>query len=109
MDENRIKEVFSDEGFVKKLFSMETPEEARAALAEKGIEVSVEEVLQLRDVLTNAAEMAQGGGNLSLEKLDDAAGGSSQTLATYVLTQEEIMSQLHGHSLGPVAFNGRNW
>ena len=34
MNEERIKEVFSDEDFVRELFSKETPEEAQAMLAE---------------------------------------------------------------------------
>ncbi len=37
MDENRIKEVFSDEEFVKGLLALEEPAEVQAALKEKGI------------------------------------------------------------------------
>jgi hypothetical protein len=72
MDEQRIQEVFSDEEFVQKLFSLETPEEAQAALKEKGVEVSVEELNQLRDfVIANVNE----NGELALDALDDVAGG----------------------------------
>ena len=45
MTEERIKEVFSDEEFVKELFSKETPEEAQAMLAEKGIDLSIDELV----------------------------------------------------------------
>jgi len=75
MDENRIKEVFSDEAFVKGLVELETPEEVQAALKEKGIELTVDEIMQLRDGLIKAAEKVGEGGELSLDQLDDVAGG----------------------------------
>ena len=72
MNEQRIQEVFSDEAFVEKLFSLETPEEAQAALKEKNVEVSVEELKQLRDfIATDSGENSE----LSLDTLDDVAGG----------------------------------
>ena len=45
MNEERIKEVFADEEFVKELFSKETPEEAQALLVEKDIELSIDEIV----------------------------------------------------------------
>ena len=51
MNEERIKEVFSDEEFVKELFSKETPEEAQALLEEKDIDFSVEDIIKLREIL----------------------------------------------------------
>ena len=81
MDENRIKEVFSDEAFVKGLFELETPEQAQAALKEKGFEFSIEEVLVLRDMLMKTLEKAQkNGGALSIEDMDDVAGGFLNTM-----------------------------
>ena len=72
MNDQRIQEVFSDEAFVQKLFSLETPEEAQAALKEKGVEVSVEELSHLRDfIVANVNEH----GELSLDALDNVAGG----------------------------------
>ena len=43
MNEERIKEIFADEEFVKEFFSKETPEEAQALLDEKEIDVSIED------------------------------------------------------------------
>ena len=75
MDDKRVKEVFADEVFVKKLLALETPEEAQAALAEKGIEFSREEILGFRDMLMKALEKTKEGGELSLDDLEEVAGG----------------------------------
>ena len=76
MDDARIKEVFSDEVFVKNLFELETPEEAQAELKDKGFEFSIDEVLVLREMLVKALEKArENGGELSIEDMDDVAGG----------------------------------
>ena len=75
MNEDRVKEVFSDEEFVKELFSKETPEEAQAMLAEKDIEVSVEELVKLRDLLIKKAQQAEGSEELNDDELEDVSGG----------------------------------
>ena len=72
MENQRINEVFSDEAFVQNLFLLETPEEAQAALREKGIEVSIEELNQLRDIIFSNIDED---GELSLDALDNVAGG----------------------------------
>ncbi len=83
MDESRVKEVFSDEEFVKGLMALEEPAEVQAALKEKGIEMTEDEVVQLRDVIVKLAEQAGENGELSLEQIDEAAGGIA--LGTVVL------------------------
>ena len=77
MTEERIKEVFSDEEFVKELFSKETPEEAKALLEEKDIEFSVEEVVKLREIIVAKMEAASNGEEAELgeEDLEDVSGG----------------------------------
>ena len=92
MDENRIKEVFSDEAFVKSLLELETPEDVQKALKGKDIEVGVEEILQLRDALLKAAEMAQSGGELSVEDLDEAAGGFIPIITFTTMLAPQIIS-----------------
>ena len=72
MSETRVKEVFSDEAFVEKLFSLESPEEAQALLKEQGLELSVEELNTINEQLKAKLEA---GGELSLDNLDNVAGG----------------------------------
>jgi len=68
MDINQVKEVLSDEAFVKKLSALESAEEIQVALREKNLEFSIEE-------LTKLSEQFVSSGELSSEQLDDVAGG----------------------------------
>ena len=70
MNEEKIKEVFSDEEFVKSLVAMETPEEVQKALAEKGIDLSIDEIKAVAELLEKRAN-----GELTDEDLENVAGG----------------------------------
>ena len=74
MDENRIKEVLSNEEFVKSLMEMENAEQVQAALKGKGIELSLDEINKIQKRLAAAAVS---GDELDLDQLDDVAGGAS--------------------------------
>ena len=78
MNEERIKEVFSDEEFVKELFSKETPEEAKALLEEKDIDFSVEDIIKLREILLAKIEQQASGeeGELGEDELEEVSGGA---------------------------------
>ena len=78
MNEERIKEIFADEEFVKELFSKETPEEAQALLAEKGIDMSIDELVKLKDLVAAKLQAAENGESTELteEDLSDVAGGA---------------------------------
>ena len=69
MNEQKIKNVFADEEFVVSIMNMETAEEVQAALAEKEIEISVEEIEAIREKLISKD------GELSEEDLEDVSGG----------------------------------
>lgn len=43
----KLKEVFRDEEFVKKLSKQSEPEDAQAVFAEKGIELTIEELMEI--------------------------------------------------------------
>ncbi len=89
MNMDKMREVFSDEEFVKGLFELETPEEVQAALEEKEIELSTGEICQMRDFLIRYQEgtlteeekkMVEfageyGDGELSEEELENVSGG----------------------------------
>jgi hypothetical protein len=59
MNEAKIKEVFSDEAFVKELLEKETPEEVQEILEKKDIELRIEEIVNLREMLVERIEKAQ--------------------------------------------------
>ena len=79
MNEERIKEVFADEEFVKELLSKEALEEVQALLAEKDIDVSVEDLVKIKDLIVKKAQEAENGvsAELTEEDLADVAGGSA--------------------------------
>ena len=78
MNEERIKEVFADEEFVKELFSKETPEEAKALLEEKDIDVSIEELVELKDIIIAKLQATENDETVELTEADlsDVAGGT---------------------------------
>ena len=57
MNEQIIKEIFSDEIFVKSLLNLETAEEVQAALTEKEIELTVDEINALKIMLSKGPKM----------------------------------------------------
>ena len=68
MNIEKMKEVLSDEAFFKSLFELETVAEVQAALREKGIELTEEEILGVRDLLIKVEE-----GGISAEQLESWA------------------------------------
>ena len=79
MNEEKIKEVFSDEKFVKSLMELETPEEVQKALAEKDIDLSIDEIKKVAELLQKKAE-----GELSDANLENVAGGSITGLVVFM-------------------------
>ena len=82
MNMEKMKEVFSDEAFVKSLFELETAAEVQAALQEKGVEMTEEEILGIRDLFLKVAE-----GELSAEQLESGE------------LPEELLEQVAGGSI----------
>ena len=97
MNEERIKEVFSDEEFVKELFSKETPEEAQAMLAEKDIDLTVEELIQLRELIIKKAQQTDDNEELGDDDLEDVAGGSVILLSIAVYGIAALSVAAIGH------------
>ena len=94
MEQSKIKEVFADAVFVKELLGLESAQSVQQALKEKGIKATIEEILQLRDVLAKTAD-----GEMSLEEMDTAAGGLSEGLVQ-ALTNNSTIVQSHVFSPG---------
>ncbi len=77
MDEVTIRKVFGDEQFVKGLFELATPEEVQAALQQKDLSLSVEEIVKIRELLLKRMEA---GAELSEEELESVTGGVGVTI-----------------------------
>ncbi len=71
MNEQQIRELFSNEEFVQEILALETPEEVVAALQEKDVDVTEEEVIKISDILANNNVE-----ELTEEDLEQVAGGS---------------------------------
>ncbi len=70
MNEQKMKEIFSDEQFVKALLGLETPQEVQKVLAEKEIDVTLEEIVKTKEILAHYTT-----GELSEEDLEMVSGG----------------------------------
>ena len=102
----KMKEVFSDEKFVKSLFEMESAAEVQAALKEKGVELTEEEILSVRDLLVKMdnGELPQEqleklqamteSGELSEEELENIAGGSVTAILAGTLAMIAVKAGL---------------
>lgn len=75
MEEKQVKleELMKDKAFVDAIFSKETSEEVQKLFAEKGVELTMEEVEGLAAAILQAAP--EGNGELSENALDSVAGG----------------------------------
>lgn len=108
MNMKNMKAAFTDETFVKGLFELESVAEVQAALKEKGVEMTEEEILSVRDLLVKmesgeiTAEQVEQwstqaeSGELPDEVLEQVAGGLAGTtiLAIYmgVLAGGQVLS-----------------
>ena len=82
MNTEKMKAVFADEAFVKSLFELDSAAEVQAALQEKGVELTEEEILGIRDLLVKLAE-----GEISAEQMENGE------------LPEELLEQVSGGSL----------
>lgn len=73
-NKNKFEELIKDKDFSESIIKMETPEEVQKAFAEKGVEISKEEVQALGAIINKACEKK--GAALSEEDLNEISGGS---------------------------------
>ena len=64
MSKEKIREIFEDEAFVKEIFNLESVAEVQMALKEKGLELTEDELMSIRDIITKIEE-----GEFSQEQL----------------------------------------
>ena len=72
-DERTLKfeEILKEEDFVRKLCDMEDPEDVQAAFAEKGVDFTIEEIVEIG----NALSSIETEGEISEAELENVAGG----------------------------------
>ncbi len=75
MDSEKLQEVFSDKEYVKSIVQM-SAEDAAKSLNEKGVEVTANDLMKVRDFLVAHQNELQNG-ELSEESLAEVAGGIS--------------------------------
>lgn len=69
--EQKFAEVFADKEFAEKVLALTEPEDVQKAFAEKGIDLSIEDVKAIGRMLAENQD-----GELSEDALMDVAGGS---------------------------------
>lgn len=79
----KVKELATDKAFVEELFTKQTAEEAQAFFADKGVDLSLDDVKEMGSVLekvvkgevTSEQLEAAANGELTEDELEEAAGG----------------------------------
>ena len=81
MDTKKMNEIFSDQAFVKSLVGMETAAQVQAELKKKGLDISEQEVLKIKDEINKHLKSGKKAEELSLDALDNVAGGTILSIA----------------------------
>lgn len=74
MDKHQIMEIMRDEDFVNEILDMQTTEEVKEAFAEKGLELSLEEIDIISQIINKMVD--KNTTELSEEDLEEISGGS---------------------------------
>ncbi|MBQ7283377.1 MAG: Nif11-like leader peptide family natural product precursor [Oscillospiraceae bacterium] len=75
MNEERIKEIFSDKEFVTELISLETPTDIQALLKTKGIDLDIDQIEKAKALVAKKLALAEAGEELNDDDLDEVSGG----------------------------------
>lgn len=98
--QEHIRQVFQDEEYVKKLFAMETPGEVQAALVEREISLTVDEIIQVRDFLM---KKMRAGEELSEADLESVTGGVATAVVVGLILGTFVLSMIPGFAIGLTA------
>lgn len=85
----QLREVFSDENFVKELVALETPEEVQARLKEKNVDLSMEQIEMLREKLGKQQD-----GELSEDDLEEVAGGLVEEVLNCITAVVNLITEI---------------
>jgi hypothetical protein len=99
MNEEKIKEIFSDKAFVTELISLEAPAEIQALLKTKGIDLDLEQIEKGKEMVAEKlAQFASGEDVFDDEIGDEDLGkvsGGAVTL-TFVIVQAIVVGVCTG-------------
>lgn len=84
--QSKMEEMEKDERFMKRLFSLESFEDIQAALKEKDIDLSMEEVKELVKKTMNQVNMLKDNDELSEMSLQEVAGGRLSGSSSFIYT-----------------------
>lgn len=73
----KLEGILKNSEFVNKSASIKTAEELQTLIAEYGLEMTVEEVVEFCKLVAKEKDCIENGGELSLEDLDDVSGGGA--------------------------------
>ena len=79
MNEERIKEIFSDKEFVTELISLETPTDIQALLKTKDIDLDIDQIEKAKALVAKKLALAEAGEELGDDELDEVSGGFAIT------------------------------
>ena len=101
MNEERIKEIFSDEAFVEELLSTHEPEKIQALLEDKDIEMSIAEIEKLKEMVIKKMENPDADLELSDDDLEDVSGGCAAVGVVFaILGVAAVAAFIHGKTNG---------
>ena len=80
----KLTELLKDKAFAEEFFKQETAEDAQKFLASKGVDVTIDELNQLRDAIVARLDDSNGD-ELSDDQLDNVAGGFAIAAAAAVI------------------------
>ena len=73
----KLKQLFSNEAFLRELFALETAAQVQTALKQENVDLTESDILAIRDMLIKAEQ-----GELSEELLEQVAGGEGWIAVT---------------------------
>lgn len=68
--EAKVKEIFSDKDYVTGLINLETPEDVQKSLAEKGLDLTVDQIKKIRDLALKSQDQ-----EITDDELEKVSGG----------------------------------
>ena len=83
MEKEKIKKLFSDDGFINQLLSKETPEEVQLLLEEQDVFISIKEIIDFKEQIKHKlAQITEDNTEFELteEEMEHIAGGVFPTM-----------------------------